>query len=110
MDKYLQYQRVDALEVLLCSRVVESGPFDSGFSVFVMQTPYKEVVDEDVGYWFQIRLKSVCVLDLYIVQFLRYRSPCCSCTGYVEGRDEPCTLADGAEIQIFKIVYCSVAL
>ena len=69
MNKQLQSQRVHALEVLLCPRVLESGTSDSGSSVFVMQTPYKEVVDEDVGYWFQIRSKSVRVLDLYIVNF-----------------------------------------
>ena len=48
MNKQLQSQRVHALEVLLCPRVLESGTSDSGSSVFVMQTPYKEVVDEDV--------------------------------------------------------------
>ena len=88
MNKQLQSQREHALEVLLCPRVLESMTSDSGTSVFVMQTPYKEVVDEDVGYWFQIRSKSVRVVDLHS-PFLRYRSPCCSCTGSVEGRYEP---------------------
>ena len=65
-----------------------------------MQTPYKEIVDEDVGYWFQIRSKSVRALDLYIVHFSdSARQVILVQVLYKDVTNH--TLADGGEIQIF---------